>query len=286
MKFKYFINSLIKRIQRKELYCPSCGCTNSISVDRKFWVTTLQRCAGCSLLFRQPFSTNIENKSYYQTEYREGFTTSMPSVLELENLKSVFFQNTPKDFKFVISIFKALGFKSNQKICDFGCSWGYGSWQFSQAGFDVVAFEVSEPRAAYAKEKLNVLVTSRAVDIRKDNDIFFSSHVLEHLPKLEPVLNEAINSIVVGGVFIALTPNGSFSRRKKEPYWWSKAWGLKHPNFLDEIFYKNRFKAYPYFIVSSPYNLDMIMNWASFPSQFIGNLDGEELLIIVKKVPF
>ena len=71
---------------------------------------------------------------------------------------------------------------------------------------------------------------------------------------------------------------------KKKNKNWNKLWGMVHPNLLDNEFYKNYFKDMNYYIASSPYNLDEIKKWnENNNKQFISDLHGDELLVIVKK---
>ena len=78
-----------------------------------------------------------------------------------------------------------LGLKRGATIFDYGCSWGYGSYQFTQAGFGVTSFELSPTRTNYAREKLGILTVDdmdRAeIDLACRFDCFFSAHVLEHV---------------------------------------------------------------------------------------------------------
>lgn len=57
---------------------------------------------------------------------------------------------------------------------------------------------------------------------------------------------------------------------------------MVHPNFLNEKFYKNYFQDYKYYISSQPYSIDSIKNFIDGDQNFCDNLEGEELLIIVK----
>ena len=57
---------------------------------------------------------------------------------------------------------------------------------------------------------------------------------------------------------------------------------MVHPNFLNENFYKNYFLDYKYYISSQPYSIDSIKNFIDGDQNFCDNLEGEELLIIVK----
>ena len=283
-KINYLLSSFVKTISRQGMTCPCCG-DSGVIVERKYFFTALKRCKGCKLLFRCPTGTPTENKKYYQDDYKEGFTTELPTSDALQKMTTACFAGTPKDFSDRVAMLKALPITVGGKIIDFGCSWGYASWQFSQAGWNVQSFEISLPRGNYAREKLGMNVVSDMTQLRRDNDLFFSSHVLEHVPNVKETIAEAMKLVKKGGFFAAYTPNGSLARRAVEPRLWTLTWGLKHPTYLDEVFYKKIFQNYPFYITSQPIDLKVVSDWAKGSGQVIGNLEDGELLLIVKNSP-
>ena len=84
-----------------------------------------------------------------------------------------------------------------------------------------------------------------------------------------------------GGYFIAISPNGSSSYRKKDPTGFHLAWGKVHPNYLNVDFYKTIFKDVPYYIGSSPFNVPAIQEFKA-EDQIIDDLSSEELIVIAK----
>ena len=69
-------------------------------------------------------------------------------------LKQWNFSGTPRDINTWIGVLQFL--RPGGRVLDFGCSWGYGTYQLRQAGFDAVGFEVSRPRAKFGREKLGL----------------------------------------------------------------------------------------------------------------------------------
>jgi hypothetical protein len=165
-------------------------------------------------------------------------------------------------YKAYIEVLNALGAGKGQKLFEFGCSWGYGSWQLSHFGFEVQAYEISTSRAAYAREMLGVDVVDSMTKANKPYDIFFSSHVLEHVPSVEQTLSSALELLREGGLFVAFTPNGCAARRGTDPRGWHQQWGLVHPQMLDDVYYAKRFKGYASVMDSSPYKLDNLKEWS------------------------
>jgi len=281
-KLNYLKISTLKFLINQGFNCPNCGNSKNKIIKRKYFVTTLRECQKCFLLFRAPTTTTEENKKFYQEKYSIGYATDCPNEEELKKLIDTNFNNTERSYKKYIEILKLMHQDKNPKLLDFGCSWGYGSYQLSKSGFDIESYEISESRSRYAKEMLNVKIIDNLNSIEDEYfDIFFSSHVLEHLPNLNYILNLALRIIKKNGLFIAFTPNGSFFHKNKNSHW-NKLWGMVHPNFLNEKFYKNYFKDYKHYISSQPYSIDSIKNFINGDQNFCDNLEGEELLIIVK----
>jgi cyclopropane fatty-acyl-phospholipid synthase-like methyltransferase len=291
-KLKYFLMSLKKTIIRSGFTCPSCGHTKNKVIDRKYLVTTLRRCDNCKLLFRAPTTTPEENKTFYQKEYSQGMTTELPSTEKLRLMVEHDFRETDKDYSPYLKVLDALGCKKGDKLLDFGCSWGYGSWQFKKYGYSVQAFEISEPRCNFARQQLGINASSSLDELEGTFDIFFSAHVLEHVPSVSQVIDNAFKLIKPGGLFVAFTPNGSNAFREKEPLAWHRFWGLVHPNQLDDVYYNKMFAKFPSLIMSRPNrttdfvnkNIDKIREWRELGNiSTIADCSGWELLIVVRK---
>ena len=111
------------------------------------------------------------------------------------------------------------------------------------------------------------------------------SHVLEHVPNPSETLNFGLKLLKMNGFLISFTPNGSMEHKKTNSNW-SKLWGMVHPNFIDEIFYQKFFSENIFYIGSSEYeyNSKNIKNFIHSNQNYIDNLSGSELMIIVKKI--
>jgi SAM-dependent methyltransferase len=283
-RVRYFATSLNCVMRGVRLNCPACGADTSEVVERKWFVTALRRCKSCQLMFRTPTPDVEREKKFYAQRYRQGVTTELPSTSRLQELKSENFAAIGKNYDRYIEVIEALGAKSGVRLFDFGCSWGYGSWQFAQRGYVVDAFELPGPRAQYAREQLGVNVVASLGEIEAQSyDFFFSSHVLEHVPNVSETISKGMNSLRPGGYFVAFVPNGSFTRRAIATKAWSKSWGLVHPNLLDERYAFHRFPNEAIYIGSNPYHHDRLEAWRGADTRVSDALDGEELLIAVRK---
>jgi 2-polyprenyl-3-methyl-5-hydroxy-6-metoxy-1,4-benzoquinol methylase len=284
-KFDYLKTCMKKQLAGDGFSCPSCRHPDSTVIDRKYLVTSLRRCKHCQLLFRAPTTTSEENASFYQKEYTQGFTTDIPNEEQLRTYLSKDFLGTERDYSAYIDILRKASGSNGNSVFDFGCSWGYGSWQFRQNGFEVESFEISIPRAEFARNRLGVKAHTSLSTVSGLFDVVFSSHVLEHVPSVHKSIAFCFSILKPGGLFVAITPNGSADFRKKAPNSWHKLWGLVHPNFLDRDFYQSIFANTPYFIASNPYPIQDIENWGvnQYGCRIADQLSGDELLVIVKK---
>jgi SAM-dependent methyltransferase len=265
--------------------CPNCGGAVSRVVDRKLAITQLRRCHGCRILFRTPTDGADFGARFYQNEYAQGFTTDIPSNEELEILLTSRFSNSEKNYTYYIDILNKLGLGGGSKIFDFGCSWGYGSYQMKAAGFDVLSYEIAVARREFGRARLGLcLVEDMEEACRKhysEVDCFFSAHVLEHVSSPATVFLHAARLLKTGGIFVSFTPNGSECHRTVSASW-SKLWGQVHPNFIDEIFLDRSFYRSPRSFGTSPVkevNLPMEAR-----ARTLNSLDGDELFFAARKI--
>ncbi|MEY2518665.1 MAG: hypothetical protein QOF24_424 [Verrucomicrobiota bacterium] len=275
----YLILSLKKLALGQGRSCPSCGSPKAEgpTEDRKWIVTTLRRCARCKILYRAPATTKEQNDAIYQKEYREGFTTEMPDEADLARLIQSGFKNCPCDYTTYLEVLRGLHGRLRATLYDFGCSWGYGAYQLKAAGYDVVGYEIGAERAQFAATKLGVRL--RTPDEVEDSsvDIFFSAHVLEHVPSVEATIKTATRLLRPGGLFVCFTPNGSLERRAADPNGWHHAWGFVHPQLLDRVWIEARREE---FVVADtgPYDIGAITR-----GRTPGKWQGSELMFSFRK---
>lgn len=207
--------------------CPVCRSKESSPVKRKALVTVLYRCHRCSALFRVPKDKVASTQDFYQSDYSEGFVTDCPSAEELDKLKAADFAGTEMAYASRIAILDAAGIRRTSSLLDYGCSWGYGSWQFSQAGFNVYSYEISRARANYAEQMLRCQIVRRLEDC-PPVDCLFSSHVIEHMPDPTGLWRDAARVVRPGGHAVVITPNGEHVRMQVDPRF-HRFWGRVHP---------------------------------------------------------
>ncbi len=246
-KFSYLLRSAARYPLASGARCPNCGSDHGEVVDRKFVVTTLKRCDDCKLMFRTPTDSEEFNRVFYNFHYQQGTAMICPSLDEIAALKASNFAGTERDFAGYVGFLERHGISSDARLFDFGCSWGYGSYQFSQAGYDVDSYEIGLDRRTYAIDHLAIRHVDDPYDIVEGHplynafDCFFSAHVLEHVPAPSKVIDLAWRCLKPGGAFVAFTPNGNSGFRDHNLAGWRHMWGGVHPNYLDSVFYDHQF---------------------------------------------
>ena len=254
-KLAYLVRSSTSQFQPDRRTCPNCGGRGQ-PVARKYAVTALERCGDCCLLFRTPTDPPDLGERFYNEEYVQGATTSLPSLAELERMKANEFADLENDYAGFARLLKALGAEQGAKVFDYGCSWGYGSYLFAQAGFAVKSFEISRPRRSYGQQYLDVdLVEDFEAFVAGAEgtfDVFFSSHVLEHVPAPSAVIEQALRLLMPGGLLVSVCPNGTAAFRAADPAGWRVLWGEVHPNLLDDVYLARTLSGMPYLIGTSP----------------------------------
>jgi SAM-dependent methyltransferase len=278
-KLRYLLRSATKRALAFVSRCPNCASTDVLIVDSKFGVTKLVECAQCSLLYRTPTDSAQENACFYQSEYDEGGTTTLPTEEALECLLTGDADQVPVDHTRYLKLFDSLNVPSKSRILDFGCSWGYGTYQMQKAGMRIEGYEPSTIRARYARDKLHLSVTSDEAELRPEFEVFFSSHVLEHVASLQETFHLARRLTKTGGIFLAVTPNGSPEFRQSNWNSFHRLWGLSHPQLLQADFARKAFAGQPLLLASAPYPLDRIAEW-NRADLLQCDLRGWELLIV------
>ena len=276
-RLAYLRDSALQALLRADKRCPACGAAETHLVRRKHLVTQLRECSACYLRFRWPKDRVDDSYDFYQDRYSQGFTTDCPNEDTLKAMTSTNFKNTEKDYSTYIEVLRALDLKQGSVILDFGCSWGYGSWQFSQHGFEVYSYEISAPRARYASEKLTCKMLKSIADCPRLVDCFFSAHVIEHLPDPNIFWNAALQKLTPQGVIVCACPNGNPIRQTSNPAEYHSWWGKVHPLFLTPHYVSTFLKrnGLEHRLYSPPYDFEAIQS-----RRRVDEVSGAELLIV------
>ncbi len=214
--------------------CPACGGGSARLIRRKYLVTSLYECPSCHLRFRVPKETAEGSEFYADETYQQGFTTTLPNHEELQQLVQTRFAGTEKDYARYIVVLRRF-LPPGATIVDFGCSWGYGSWQMREAGFNVISYEIGRRRAQYARERLACTMVDDLRSLDGAIDCFFSAHVIEHLPDPAITYREAAHLLRPGGLFVCFCPNGNPERERIDDKY-DHVWGKVHPTYITPSF--------------------------------------------------
>jgi SAM-dependent methyltransferase len=276
-KLGYLIRSILAQGQPRQ--CSCCGSKEAQLLDRKVLCTALLRCSRCGLNYRWPRDSEQWQRRFYQRDYSTDqlLMSEMPSVEKVKDLKDRNFPDQP-DYS---SYLNALS-RPGARVLDYGCSWGYNVFKLLNSGFRAEGFELSQPRAQFGRDNLDVTIHTDHGSVNSGFDVVFSSHVIEHLYSIPDFVAFSRSVLTSEGWLITLCPNGSPEFRQRLPDEWHVNWGLLHPSFLDVDFVAGLYARNPYLILTGDwqFSADSIRCWDG-RSQCIGERrDGKELLVI------
>ncbi len=275
----YLLHGLTGRIGAVPT-CP-CGASRDDPAVARKGFHTLHCCKSCGLLYRHPRESAAEMLAFYQAGYVDpGLTTDLPSAQELEVLLSTCFVGSGKDFSWHVERLAALGIGPGARVLDYGANWGYATWQLRKSGYEASGYEVSRPRAAYAKQ-LGVQVETDLDAIQGSFDAIFSAHVIEHVPDPAAAIEWQYSRLLPGGLIVAFTPNGSDAYRRREPLGWQQSWGQVHPVLLTRGFVEHIARDRPC-LVTTDTSLERLARWDRQRQEF-DDCEGAGLLLVIRR---
>lgn len=284
-----FARRIIKhRLHHQPCVCPYCAGPSPLKLmKRKKFILDILGCEACGLIFRWPTESPEEADAYYQDEFSpKSPQISLPNTTELNKLLQRNFAATPLDLGPKIRLLKAIC--PSGRVLDYGCSWGYGTYQLAQCGFQATGFEISRPRAQYARKHLGLQVIDCFEELkaspRRSFDVIFSHHVLEHLPNLKDGLDLMARLLTDGGLTFHVLPN--FTGKSAVSGMWLHWIGEEHPiaptiDFFARNLPKHGFGQIRF--ASSPFD-DALTNALLQNGTKALQTDGDELLLLASKV--
>ena len=285
-KSRFARRLLRHRIRRQPKVCPYCGPSSPVRLVRhKKLIMDILQCEVCRLIFRWPADSPQEHMTYYQYEYFiDAPQVVLPAPQELQALTNRGFAGSPLDLNTKIRVLKAL--RPSGRVLDFGCSWGYGAYQLQKHGFQASGFEISRPRADYARSQLKMEVLDEIDRLRAlppaSFDIVFSNHVVEHVPAIRDTLQLMARLLVPEGLAFHVLPN--FTGATARTGAWLKWIGEDHPIAPTIEFFKYAIPrsglGSPIF-ASSPFDDQPTPSFSEGPEDHTA--DGDELLVVARK---
>jgi 2-polyprenyl-3-methyl-5-hydroxy-6-metoxy-1,4-benzoquinol methylase len=271
------------RLSRQPRVCPYCGPSSPVSrLQRKKLIVDILQCGDCGLIFRWPTDTVEELAQHYDNEYaEEAPQVRLPDPQELPALLDADFTPLFRDVIHKIRVLRRV--RSSGRVLDYGCSWGYATSLLRKNGYDAVGFELSRPRAAYARKYLVVPVVDSLDGLESlpsgSFDIIYSNHVLEHVPAIGATLNLFCRLLKDDGTAFHILPN--FTGKTARAGAWLEWIGEDHPIAPTAEFFGralpaaglNRLR-----FTSSPFSEER-----GVPADRDAQLDGDELLFVAQK---
>jgi len=104
----------------------------------------------------------------------------------------------------------ALNYVKNNKVLDYGCGTGYGTYLLSKSAQSVVGVDVSGESVAYAKEHYvsdNVIFKGINELGNEKYDVIVSFQVIEHVKNDKAYINKLKKLLNPNGVLLLTTPN-------------------------------------------------------------------------------
>jgi 2-polyprenyl-3-methyl-5-hydroxy-6-metoxy-1,4-benzoquinol methylase len=274
-KYQFLVKTLAKYATLQSTRCPYCNCDRTTIVQWKNRIWQLRQCDECSLNFRYPKDDPRENLGFYQKDYQQENVTDLPREEDMPFHISDDFKSVGRDLTTHLKTIRAIA--PSGSILDYGCSWGYGVYQLSKAGYQATGFEISRPRVEYGRRALKVNLTSDLATLPSQGfDAIYTAHVLEHIPNPKSSLDAFQRLLKPGGKLFLYVPNCSGDNAKRLGVRWGQMINEKHVLALTvEFFHRNlpshgfstKFSSSPYEEPPQPYDKDR-------------NPDGEELLVV------
>ncbi len=286
-KFRFAKRMIRHRLEKQPRSCPYCGPSSAVRlVRRKKFIMDILECGTCRLIFRWPVDTPQEHDVHYHDEFAvDAPQIALPGPEELRSLMQSNFAGSALDLNAKIRVLKAL--RETGRVLDFGCSWGYGTFQLRQHGYDAMGFEISKPRADYARKELSLVVIDSLDELNSlpasSFNIIFSNHVLEHILPIGDALVSLTRLLTKDGIAFHVLPN--FTGRSARTGMWLKWIGEDHPIAPTIEFFEGAFPRaglQPQF-GSSPFDENTITSPPGASEKTLA-VDGDELLVVARKI--
>ena len=223
--------------------CPFCSSLETSELMNKFLLIKLFRCNNCGLMFRYP-KDEMRSPYYRDARYYEEpkISNALPTAAELARLKKQNFKGGIYDISHKVDIIKK--YVKGGNLLDYGAAWGYHLWQFINAGFSGIGYEVAAKRAKFGQENLGlrIITDSKELDLFESNfDIVFANHVLEHIEDIRGEFNRIYKLLKEAGYLFIFVPDCSDidKQRWKEIY----AFGKKHCIAFDRLFFNKNLSS-------------------------------------------
>ena len=182
----------------------------------------IHKCNNCDTHF---IITTDDIKKIYNTIYSRSNTAGYEryyryatSIKTTKNPLRFLAYKEPSYFP----IYSFLRRKSQLKILEIGCSYGYLSYALHKSGFDVKALDIAEGAINFAKKNFgdffyNLDIKEFLKQTDEKFDLIIATEVIEHLKDPNNFLRDCTKLLKKEGQIILTTPDKDFS--KKDTFW-------------------------------------------------------------------
>lgn len=285
------LNVLRAILSNQSRDCPYCNSTETKRIGSNAPLSHVRRCDSCQLMYRWPRQDEHFNQHFYQNAYAKvhhSLATDLPTEEQVDEFKRTLFARGPRNFSSYIELMNLLNRKS---VLDYGCSWGYGVYQFRQAGFGADGFEVSSPRASFGCSALGVTIFNDEQTLLatgKTYDCIFTSHVLEHLPTPRIAFDFIDRILLENGLLIIEVPNCGGANARKEGVKWGPFSSSLHPLSYTLGFFETALPRHGYQIraaISRPFDPAKVVSLTTRENHSQDCPEGDNLVVIAQRKP-
>lgn len=178
--------------------CPSCRTSSNPVRSKKHIIDAIRECRTCRLLYRPTAISKGRLARFYYSHFytNAGIATDTSIPASRDGLREVVLREG-KDRCGLVGAALRQHHVQPDAICVFGCSWGYELLALQSLGLPLFGIELSEPRRRLAIERfgLSVYPDISSARGRFVQPLVLSSHVLEHVPEVERILEELASTL-------------------------------------------------------------------------------------------
>lgn len=187
--------------------CPSCDSRDSVWLGSPgSWSPFVFECRACGLFFRPTGLLGGQVAEFYYSHlYDAGLATSEQATRDTGLCAELVAGEGKNRNELVATLF---GPPQTGQIGVFGCSWGYEVLALRKAGYDAFGIELSDQRREWGTARLGLPLyesCAAATAAGWSPRLVLSSHVLEHIPRVERVLDE-LHQMLRPTLHIHITP--------------------------------------------------------------------------------
>lgn len=269
--------------------CPYCGSRQVRRLGRKALLLTAQKCEFCGLIFRWPTESVGRIQQYYQEEYVSLWenTTGVQREIasgEMQQLIATHFKDSKYDYTPKLQIVQQLTGSTSGRLLDFGCGWGYITYQANRLGWDAEGFDLAKPYAEFARQHLGLTIhtdldyLTNRVNFNQ-YDIIFTHHVLEHLTNLRAILDNFYRLLKPNGLLVIVVPNAGSAQSNHSAL---STLGQNHISAFTREWFINNLGRHAFTIekiISAPYVFDR--NQPGFAETL--SVLGFEIMVIARR---